>query len=329
MRGATRYLFVFAPIALFASSCNSGPDATPAPVFGLRSESHAVRVVLGDETFARIALGTTGPICITDLRAPGGQDILRGFPFDPRKGESVDHPEQTGIWMAHASVDGHDLWNGPGGIFATEHSLRVGRKGEAIVQARVEWRDGDGSVLCTEVRTYTFRNTPAARIVDIVHRIEANGGGLVLGDVTDGFFAMRFADAFRIRDGSSAARSFSSKGARNRELRGLPARWMANVAEFVGADGMSDHVTVCILDHPRNVQHPPIWNARTYGLVAANPFARTAFTDDDTVVGDGAPGTYLLDGYKTLTMRYRIVVAPTVLDYNDVDVLWTGFAAEE
>ncbi|MEM9378371.1 MAG: DUF6807 family protein [Planctomycetota bacterium] len=279
-------------------------------------------LVVDGEDFARLDLGGRDPVTLTELRAPGGGHVLRGFPLRPREGESRDHPEQAGMWAAHGDFDGHDLWKG-GGAFAREHSLRLTRDGAAEVSARIDWRSPEGTRVCGETRTYRFQATPEQRVVDVTLRMEATGSGFALGDVRDGFFALRLSDGFQIRPGSEAG-SFSSKGARGDRIYGDRARWVACVGALPGAGGMQERATVCVLDHPSNAQHPPAWNARPYGLVAANPFAVTAFADD------GAPPRPLVvDGYGSLTLRYRVVIAAGAIDFNAAEGLWTEFAREE
>src|SRR6186713_140955 len=41
----------------------------------------------------------------------GGSFITRGFPFETRDGETVDHPHQVGYSLSYGSVNGIDFWN--------------------------------------------------------------------------------------------------------------------------------------------------------------------------------------------------------------------------
>lgn len=316
-----RSLGTFIALALGASGCATSAKAPASTRVATGSDGTAVLLLAGEDDFARLDLGPLEPASITELRAPGGAHVLRGFPARPRTGESRDHPEQTGMWVAHADFDGHDVWR-DGGAFATEHTLRLTRDGAARVTARMDWRTPDGERVCGERRTYTFRATPDRRMVDVVVRIEATGSGLALGDAKDAFFAMRLSDEFQLR--TAEAEAFSSKGARGDRLYGDRARWVACVGTLAGEDGAAAPVTVCILDHPGNAQHPPAWNARPYGLVAANPFAVTAFADD------GAPlQPTVLDAYEMMTLRYRVVLVRERLDFNAAEALWTEYARAE
>ena len=84
-----------------------------------------------------------------------------------------------------------------------------------------------------------------------------------------------------------------------RSVWGQPADW-------VMAEGPLDGrlVRVTMRDHPENVRYPTWWHARTYGLLAANPFGRQAFQ------GAHAPnGAIELSEETPLRLRYVIDIA--------------------
>src|SRR5207244_2138059 len=45
------------------------------------------------------------------LRAASGTLVTRGWPFDPRPGERVDHPHHVGLWFDYGDLNGIDFWN--------------------------------------------------------------------------------------------------------------------------------------------------------------------------------------------------------------------------
>src|SRR2546430_164772 len=45
------------------------------------------------------------------LRSATGTLVTRGWPFDPRPGERVDHPHHVGLWFDYGDVNGIDFWN--------------------------------------------------------------------------------------------------------------------------------------------------------------------------------------------------------------------------
>lgn len=39
-----------------------------------------------------------------------GTVVTRGFPLEPREGESTDHAHHVGIWLNYGAVNGIDFW---------------------------------------------------------------------------------------------------------------------------------------------------------------------------------------------------------------------------
>lgn len=295
----------------------SAPEVRPqAESLSARSDAGAVTMYSGDELMARVRVGFGERVALSRLRASNGVEVLRGFPLEPRVAESVDHPEQTGLWWAHRGMNDDDLWYGEGAGVAREHVLRIESDTEASLKAQVEWIGGAGVRICSEQRVLRFRVVDDLHVVDVDHSITATPEGLVLEDAREGFLALRLADGFRAAAGGGA---MGSTGARGEDLWGARARWVA--ATSATADGR--RATVCVLEDPRNPGHPTRWQVRPYGLLSANPFATGAFTEDPD---DDRPA--VIDSYGSLRLRYRIVVAPGALSFAEVDALWADLAAE-
>ena len=275
-----------------------------------------MEILAGEEVFADVSMEFGDRMVVRRLRASNGVDVLRGFPLDPRVGESVDHPEQSGLWWAHGGMNGDDLWYGEGGGVARENVLRIESETAATLRVQVDWVGGAGSRICSEQRTLRFELDGDLHVLDVESSVTATPEGLVLADVREGFLALRLADRFRAEAGGT---SLGSTGARGADLWGEPARWIAATA--TEADGRQ--ATVCVLEDPRNPGHPSRWQVRPYGLLAANPFANGAFSDDPD---DDRPT--VVDSYGGLRLRYRIVVAPRTLGFVEVDALWAELAAE-
>jgi hypothetical protein len=76
---------------------------TPAP--------DRIAVDIGGKPFTTLFIGpeTTKPY-LHPLRAASGAIVTRGFPMEPREGESRDHIHQRGLWFTHGDVNGFDFW---------------------------------------------------------------------------------------------------------------------------------------------------------------------------------------------------------------------------
>ena len=88
---------------------------------------------------------------------------------------------------------------------------------------------------------------------------------------------------------------------------------------LVGVDG--EPVGVAIFDHPDNLRHPTWWHARTYGLVAANPFGVHDFERQPAGAGD-----LVLAQGEELTLRYRVVMHRGAWTAERVEQEWRRWA---
>src|SRR2546427_8747953 len=89
----------------------------------------------------------------------------------------------------------------------------------------------------------------------------------------------------------------SSEGLEGDSVWGTRGRWtmLSGVVE-------GEPVTLAILDHPQNVGFPTYWHARGYGLFAANPLGRKAFTNGKEELN------FRLAAGEAATFRHRILV---------------------
>ena len=74
--------------------------------------------------------------------------------------------------------------------------------------------------------------------------------------------------------------------------------------EWVNLTGIIDSkpVSLVILDHPSNVGFPTYWNARGYGLFAANPLGQKEFSKGKEVLD------FKLPAGKSVTFRYKVLI---------------------
>ncbi|HYO63303.1 MAG TPA: DUF6807 family protein, partial [Pyrinomonadaceae bacterium] len=62
---------------------------------------------------------------LNPLRTSRGTPVTRGFPFEPRAGERVDHPHHVGFWFNYGDVNGVDFWNNSAAL-APEQQAKMG-----------------------------------------------------------------------------------------------------------------------------------------------------------------------------------------------------------
>ncbi len=89
----------------------------------------------------------------------------------------------------------------------------------------------------------------------------------------------------------------NSRGVRGPEIWGKCAKWV----DYWGVVGGLT-VGIAILDHPLNSCHPTWWYARSYGLIAANPFGMHAFESQPE-----GTGNLTVSSGESITFRYRFV----------------------
>ena len=80
-------------------------------------------------------------------------------------------------------------------------------------------------------------------------------------------------------------------------------------------------VSVAMFDHPSNPSHPTWWHARTYGLVAANPFGVHDFEGLPAGTGDVE-----IPAGASITFRYRVWIRAGIATASAVDLAWERFA---
>jgi len=260
--------------------------------------------------------GQRGPV-LWPLCAPGGETLTREFPFAEVEGEHRDHPHHESCWFAHGSVQGVDFWQGSGRIVVTSEPEIQAERSE--ISQLSQWRDEKGAVVCSDRRTYCFREHDDAgwRAVDIEVLLSRDAGALHFGDTKEGTMAMRLRKEFCLEGEGARGSVQNSEGVTGKSVWGKSARWVAYTAEL---DGVPH--TVAIFDAPGNHGYPTHWHARGYGLFAANPFGLHDFT--------GAPkgaGDYTLPKGGVLHQRYRIWMRRGPCEAASIEAAWQSYCA--
>lgn len=222
------------------------------------------------------------------LIGPEGLPLTEfGKPHDP----TGSHAHHYSLWIAHASVDGHDFWSEQGGSIVHEQ-LELLEDGPVFcrIAHRARWVAADGGEVLRERRVVTiYRAAERDRVLDVELELAPAGAADVTLDATTfGFLAVRVAQPMSVFDGGGEI--LNARGDRNERGAHLkPAEWI-DLAGPV-ADGLWNGVAV--LDHPDNPNHPTVWHCRNDGWACASFNAKRPHT-----IRPGEP----------LRLRYRVLL---------------------
>lgn len=235
------------------------------------------------------------------LMGPGEVPLTRNFPMRDAPHEQHDHPHHRSLWYAHGSVNRHDFWSeqrGFGKIVHTGFTRIESGRNQGLIRSRDNWVAPDGTVVCTDERTFRVYHPTAAseRIFDFEITLHASHGDLVLGDTKEGSMAMRLAPTLRLKGEVGQGHILNSAGVRDDATWGKRADW----CDYYGpVEGQT--VGVAIFDNPQNPRHPTWWHVRDYGLFAANPFGEHDFEK----LRNKSAGNLTVPSGKSITFRYR------------------------
>ena len=278
------------------------------------------------------------------VMAANGSPVTRGWPYEPRAGERIDHPHQVGMWLNYGDVNGLDFWNNSNAIkpenkhrYGTirHHEVTGMRQGEeqAELDVTMNWLRPDSVVLLREDTRFVFSGSGNTRIIDRITTLTAQQHDVYLNDNKEGFFAIRVARELEhpqaspakytdvsgqeidLKQGDPAitGRYYSSRGIEGEAVWGTRAEWVALKGTIAG-----EPVSLTIMDHPQNVGFPTYWMARGYGLFSANPLGQKVLSDGKEELN------YKLPAGNTVTFKYRLMI----VSGEEVDAAQTKAAFE-
>lgn len=234
-----------------------------------------------------------------------GITVTRGFPIEPREGESTDHPHHTGVWMNYESVNGLDFWNNStaiplekrdhyGTIFHTSVKPVFAKNDSAILEAYANWQTPSKEILLNEHSRFHFGVQDSILYIDRVTRLKAEKD-VMFKDVKDGFFAIRVAKGLEmhvdnVQQEVGAMRSqdmveklsYENYTALYENSNGVlgDSVWSSQGTWVILRGVLQNrNISVGIIDHPLNPGYPAYWHARGYGLFAVNPLGRKIFSN--------------------------------------------------
>jgi hypothetical protein len=276
-----------------------------------------------------------------------GTPITREYPFKLKPGERADHPHQVGIWFAHEHVNGIDFWNAStaippkdrhryGKIIHTRTVCAQGLASQGTLIVNTQWRTQQGKTLLAEVTTIKFSSPNEHDIViDRTTELRAMEEAVTFLDRKDALMAIRVArelelpsewkEKFIMPDGSitpepianregTTGDYLNSNGVTGEAVFGKRAQWMR-------LTGTKDNqkITIALINHPENIDSPPYWLARGYGLMAANPLGKSIFTEGKDKLN------YELPPQGSVLFHYRFIIREgKELDVSEIQELVNG-----
>ena len=330
---------------------NNNADPFEIKVENLEADSRINVTVNGDLFTSYMYADTFEKPFIFPIVAANGTIVTRGYPIDPREGESVDHPHHTGYWFTYGNVNGIDFWGNSKMIpEARKHMygtirLKSIHKIESlpdrgIIELSQEWVNPDGSVPVIEHVTYTFYAGKDYRIIDRMSTLSTSLPEVSFADTKEGAFAIRVAKFLEfpsdrpqkyiddygnitevpaVNNEGVNGNYLSSEGIEGGEVWGKRAKWM-NLYGTVGTDTLS----LVIMDHPSNLNYPTYWHARTYGLFSANPFGVKDFTKGEEELN------FILKAGETITFRQRLFIkSGSSVSVPEIEASWKNFSVSE
>jgi len=240
------------------------------------------------------------PYCYP-LIGPGETPMTRNWPMKTVPDESNDHPHHRSLWFAHGAVNGVDFWSEAksfGKIVQDRFSEIKSRKDYGIISSQNKWIAADGTVICTDDRTFRIYapKQDDARVMDFEITLHAPDHEVTFGDTKEGAMAARLAETMRLKGKVGHGHIVNSAGDRDEATWGKRADW----CDYYGpVDGKI--VGMAIFDHPKNPRHPTWWHVRDYGLFAANPFGQHDFEE----LSDKSAGNLTIPAGQSVTFRYR------------------------
>jgi hypothetical protein len=239
------------------------------------------------------------------LHTASGERVTRGYPFALNAGERIDHPHHYGLWFNHGDVNGIDFWNSS--VARADADPRYGRinhvkfvkieSGETgTLEVEKEWRTSTNALLLIERTQYVFSGDANRRLITHTSTLSAPEVDVLFKDSKEGMFAMRVRRELEMPSDDSTIlltddlvpsstemvdkEGVSGHYLNSNGLAGYPNVW-GKRAKWMQLSGLvnGDSISICIFDHPENLNHPPHWMARDYGLYGVNHLGSNAYTE--------------------------------------------------
>ena len=270
--------------------------------------------------------GQTPKPILYPLITKSGKPVTRGFPYDPRPNERVDHPHHVGHWLNYGNVNGFDFWNNSYAISEEEkhkfgtivhQEILESDEEKGILRVRASWRSPLDLELLEEVTEFTFSEEGNTRVIDRSTTLRALVD-VSLKDNKEGMIGIRVARELELPSDEPAVYTdangktteveamnnegvngnyFGSEGLTGNDVWGTRNKWVKLEGEIDG-----ETVSITMMDHKDNVGYPTYWHARGYGLFAANPLGQAIFSEGKEALN------FELKRGETTSFNYRILI---------------------
>jgi len=326
-------------------STESESDLTPRITFVNDEANKKVAVKINDELFTNYVYdGQTPKPILYPIRTKSGKILTRGFPFESRPNERVDHPHHAGLWLNYGDVNGLDFWNNSYAIPAEEkhkygtishQELLELNEDKGMLSIKAVWLTPDNVALLEETTQFVFHEKGNTRYIDRITTLKALQE-VLFKDNKEGMIGIRvtrelelpsdqaavFTDAegnvtevAALNNEGVTGNYFGSEGLTGNDVWGSRNKWV----KLEGS--MEDEtVSLTIIDHNKNVGYPTYWHARGYGLFAANPLGQAIFSEGAQALN------FKLNKGESTTFKYRILVHNgSALSKTQIDASFNEF----
>lgn len=307
--------------------CSSAQQQAVISVVDLPAEKKVV-VRVNDRVFTQLlyADSLAKPI-LFPIQASDGLPITRGFPLAPRPDDPTDQPQQVGMWMNYEKVNGIDFWNNSFAIppdkkhlygrIAIRKIIATASGEKGMIEYESEWINATGQVLLQEKTRLEFFQEGKIWGIDRTTELIA-ATQISMPDAKDGLLGIRVAHELELpvnevaeyKDGNGNQTTIAKKrdltvtgdfitsaGKKGDAAWGTRGNWCMLFGKRAGMP-----ISITMIDHPDNLGYPTYWNARNYGLLAANPLGQKIFSNGETNLN------FKMIKGKSLRFQYRLVI---------------------
>ncbi len=309
-------------------------------------------VLVGDQYFTSYLHSDTmlrKPV-LFPLMTSEGKRVTRGYPIQPYAGERIDHPHHYGLWFNHGDVNGIDFWNSA--VIPRKPNVRYGRiqhlrflevksGNPGVLTVEKAWYSDSGTLFLLEKTRYLFSGSAQKRIITHVTTLTAPLVTITFTDSKEGMFALRVRRELELpsdkagkrlttdlipSDRATVEKEDVTGRYLNREgLNEYPEVWGKRSAWMQLTGEVEDQpVAICLFDHPGNVNHPPHWMARDYGLFGVNPMGSRVYTEGKEQLD------FTLKKGDFVTFTHQVVISTGAIpDSETIDQMYEAFASSD